>query len=341
MTSERKESLLDLHTPKKEPRDDEIEISREDAIRDLLKDDELSDLTLRAKDGTLVIANRCLLASRSPVFRRMLFGPFKESSDSVIDVGYDGCVLRAIVDYIYLNTIPEFSTARFWVNLIDAAVYFALPELRRQMEEEANEMMQDDSDLTVEILATCTPGFETTRVLEDCALNFVKHHPYDRLLFHGETFVPMIHPSYIEGILTDRYVPLDEKHYFEILQKWSNVTTDKTDDDNARLNNQKRIAADMTKHIHLEDIDSTDLITKVAPSGLVSTDQLCEAFKTQSLRANKILRTVYNKPEDKTVWKFSQSSIYDKSLTNNVAKPVDTLACAIMKSGVHKCFVFF
>ena len=40
-------------------------ITRKQAFSSLLTDEELSDITLRGTDGTLVHANRCMLAARS------------------------------------------------------------------------------------------------------------------------------------------------------------------------------------------------------------------------------------------------------------------------------------
>jgi hypothetical protein len=90
MTSLQQEELV--NKPQPDPQHDEP--SRDDAFQSLLMRKELSDVTLRASDGTLVYANRCILASRSAVFCGMLNGPFKEASNSVVDVGYDGKILQ-------------------------------------------------------------------------------------------------------------------------------------------------------------------------------------------------------------------------------------------------------
>lgn len=59
------------------------------------------DLTLKGTDGTLLVhGNRCIVAARSPVFKRMLFGEFAEASKSVVAVVYKGGVLHAIDEYV-------------------------------------------------------------------------------------------------------------------------------------------------------------------------------------------------------------------------------------------------
>jgi BTB/POZ domain len=79
---------------------DQDEPSRDGALRSLLTREDLSDVTLRGSDGILVLANRNILARRSSVFFGMLYGPFKEASNPVVDVGYEGKVLQAIVSYM-------------------------------------------------------------------------------------------------------------------------------------------------------------------------------------------------------------------------------------------------
>jgi hypothetical protein len=70
----------------------------------LLTKEELSDLTLKGKDGSTVRANRAMLAARSPVFHRMLYGQFSEAEQSVVELGYTGDVLKEIVEYIHTDT---------------------------------------------------------------------------------------------------------------------------------------------------------------------------------------------------------------------------------------------
>ena len=57
-------------SPKKKKQEEEKDnnpdkITRKQAFRALLTDEELSDITLHGKDGSIVHANRCMLASRS------------------------------------------------------------------------------------------------------------------------------------------------------------------------------------------------------------------------------------------------------------------------------------
>jgi len=89
--------------------------SRDEALRSLLDDEELSDVVLvvSADDGCTaarVPALKALLASRSPVFRRLLFGQFVEARQKEVEIGngrlgFGGDVVRAVVEYSYTDSV--------------------------------------------------------------------------------------------------------------------------------------------------------------------------------------------------------------------------------------------
>jgi hypothetical protein len=112
----------------------------------------------------------------------------------------------------------------------------------------------------------------------------------------------------------------------------------------------------MTSHLHLAEIDPTKLSTLVTSSGLVTTDQLCEAYKTQALRYQKGFRTsYYDRWRAPPVWKASGTTIVSREGSENTPDgPIivtasgtetmvcgnnctfDSLQCPLMESGVHK-----
>ena len=84
---------------------DRDKITRNEAIEALLTDPALADVQFRGKDGVIVFANRGMLAARSRVFRRMLFGNFQESNmntaqSKILDVGYKGDVMTIIFEFV-------------------------------------------------------------------------------------------------------------------------------------------------------------------------------------------------------------------------------------------------
>ena len=71
-----------------------------DFVRELDDDDSvIKDVTLKGSDGGRVSATKAVLSIRSPVFRRMFYGDFQESSNDCdsVELNYPAPVLRADV----------------------------------------------------------------------------------------------------------------------------------------------------------------------------------------------------------------------------------------------------
>jgi hypothetical protein len=297
-------------------------------------------VTLRGSDGILVLANRFILASRSSVFFGMLYGPFQEAYNTVVDVGYEGKVIQAIVQYIYTDMLPATTTTttvqqekgyaddyeepedhdcgsednddekesddedeiendgennaddenaidvcdlelvRFLVALMDASKFFAVPALCRILEKSAKKLMLKNNKLVILSMAACTPDCNATKCLRDTALVLVKQNP--SLVIDGtKSVVALIHPSYVEDMLKHKRFLMTEHSCFQVLQAWATAEVESPDGDNnlsitaatehtnGWMNNRKRVASEMSSHIHLENISPTDLSTVVASSGLV------------------------------------------------------------------------
>jgi hypothetical protein len=87
---------------------DQQELALSQALNALLLDEELSDVTIVSSlDNTRLMGNRCILASRSQVFKRMLFGNFAEATDEEIAIQYTGPVLQMILEYCYTDHIAS------------------------------------------------------------------------------------------------------------------------------------------------------------------------------------------------------------------------------------------
>jgi hypothetical protein len=102
-------------------------------------------VTQQANDGVSVTANSCILAARSPCFRKLLKGKYDQGVvlPIVISLDYSGQVLQSIVEYIYTDTPKEFSSDHEdgtdilsiqsaiseITALADAAIDFGLAEL--------------------------------------------------------------------------------------------------------------------------------------------------------------------------------------------------------------------
>lgn len=161
--------------------DGEYQTSTRDILSDihsLLNDDELTDIHLipESTDGdetiTAVPAIKALLAARSPVFRRCLYGEWKETQsnhnndDDVLQVklDYTGRVLQLLVEFCFTdklasltdNTAKNNSTleekVRLLTQLNGAAHYFDIPKLEQDIQTHLNVMMSQHPSLACAVL---------------------------------------------------------------------------------------------------------------------------------------------------------------------------------------------
>jgi hypothetical protein len=285
---------------------DKTEISIQEALRSLLTDKELSDLKLKGTDGVLVPAVRAMVAARSLVFRGMLYGDFAEAKQSVVDVQYSGEVLEAIVEYIYSDTATILDSMNAFfdskhkfvqtiVALMDAATYFELPNLCRKAREAASAAMEKEPALSGAFLAACdTQRSLAASDLVKSASKNIRANP--KLLLEEGAELAQLSADRMEEILKYNTLFADEFTAFLILQAWSNALEEEphhqqVEDpnptvsavDNSDSDSRRKIATQLVEHIALDQISPSDLSTTVATSGLVTNEQLLEAYKAQAL----------------------------------------------------------
>ncbi len=153
-------------------------------IHSLLNDDELTDINLipESSDGdnnnesiTAVPAIKALLAARSPVFRRCLYGEWRETKsnhnngdddDDVLQVklDYSGRVLQLLVEFCFTDKLASLTDTnakssstleeqvRLLTQLNGAAHYFDIPKLEQDIQKHLNVMMSQHPSLACAIL---------------------------------------------------------------------------------------------------------------------------------------------------------------------------------------------
>eukprot|EP00957_Ditylum_brightwellii_P019326 1458530-Ditylum_brightwellii.AAC.1 len=95
----------------------------------------------------------------------MLTGNFLESKSEIVDIiGYNGTVLRAVVEYIYMDscalwndakTEPDTLGANKLVSLASAAEYFDLPNLKKQTQKIASGILRSHPAMATMFLEEC------------------------------------------------------------------------------------------------------------------------------------------------------------------------------------------
>ena len=414
------------------------DISHDQAMQNLLTNERYADIQLQSSDGAIIHANRAMLAARSPMFDRMLYGNFAERTSTTVVVSYtNGDILKAIVQYIYRDDCDVFhyqqrqaqlqsdagevavipvqqseiagssgssvNTGNLdWINTIvaifDAAHYFSLPSLCRKTKELARSIMEDDPSSAGLFLAACETaereaGAATTD-LEQLSLELIGRNPKGCLLRENnpnilQAFRQMT-SNQLQKVLTYPHLDADEHTRFLLLHAWANAfdgdcesergdnahsrarsngtsnrnmhtsigaplreegtsastvrstdasvasvaaggsTSSATDNQDTQRMQRKRCAAEMTEHLHLEQIDASQLSSIVKSSGLVSTEQFCQAYKQQAMLAGYLkVRTIS--------WKSNNGAngvVFD--CTSEFNHSVELLNCRALRDGIHK-----
>ncbi|CAB9522020.1 BACK [Seminavis robusta] len=294
------------------------EISRDSCIASFLTNEALCDLTLKGSDGVTVIANRFWLAARSNVFRSMLLGDFLESKQDVIPLNYKGCVLKALVEYIVMDSPGilegmdgkiDGAEADILISLMEAAMFFELPGLCKKCLYHISQALRKHPSSSITILEACQQaGPAVPTQLKDLAVG--------RLLGNIEKLdndaLPSLSAESLEEVLKCDTVHIDEFSLFEVLMHW--VQGNKRDDDTSRGDKEspEALASQLVeKHIRLECIDPELLSTSVKSSGLVSQGLLCEAFEKQALVSKQQHHVVFKKARGTgmVVWENSSNEV--------------------------------
>ncbi|KAL7540195.1 hypothetical protein ACHAXR_012319 [Thalassiosira sp. AJA248-18] len=159
-------------------------------INALLNDEDISDITLIPENTnetndpiTAVPAIRAILAARSPVFRRMLYGEFRETAQSnnqeenvEVKLDYSGRVLQLLVEFCFTDKLSSLNVginnniggggsnssgidnitleekARLLTNLSGAAHYFDIPKLENDIKVQLDAKMLEHPSLACSIL---------------------------------------------------------------------------------------------------------------------------------------------------------------------------------------------
>jgi hypothetical protein len=338
----------------KEKAEPSAEISKFEALNVLLTDESLSDLKLASEiDGEQVLAHRNMLAARSRVFRRMLYGDMP--SLSVVDLPYPSKTIKAIVTYIYTNIIPdpaEFSTEDDFVSVlvstIDAATYFELATFRDKCETLAKTEIDRNPKLGVRFLAMCGrfPSLKLSNTSKG-ALQQICRSP--GLLLETERIVPLLSYSQVKSIVKNPDVLSDEYTLLQVIDAWAKVTDDRftPDFEIHRLEDDKiaptskvadfasrhEAAGNLTKYINLASIPPSKLVSVAATSDLISQEQLFGAFKTQAYLAEKKSGNFCDVPRH-PVWE-SSSSLTLAAPPSRQYYTLELLKCQPLRSGVH------
>ena len=297
---------------------------RDAMLSRILVDSLCHDVTLRGKDDVQVTASRQLLVSASDVFRAMLHSAFKEASSSVVDVGYTGIVLRAVVEFIctescklLLESEDASRKIHSVVELRCAAMFFGLKELLKDAESFLHYCMRREPSLSLAVFAACGE-FDRSDDLEAAAMSYIRSNRDDCL---SSDAVLTLNRATLEHILKDPELEVKEYKLFEMVQRWV--------EGGDLLDDRQSHAMELMHLIRFDRIKPTYLITVVEPSRLVEDQDMSTIFRQQALCAEEKHGIEFDEPRKKRpVWKSSE-------LEFSNFDGVDLLEYPAIKSGVH------
>ena len=278
-------------------------------LGNLLRNDRFHDIQLEGTDGVQTGANRAVLAARSDVFEKTLFGDFAESNSEVIKLKYSGSVITALVEYIHTDSasifgkkcnvllarsgvcidtaLPYITTL---VSLAAAAAYYNLPGLCVKISNFLLEGFRHKTSLALLVLSCCDQeGPSVPEKIKEAAFSHLRSNL--RLLEKDIPAIQLLSYNSVQEILKDWKVRGDEIYLFKFLQLWCGEDTghpgEKTEDTGTGNGDRLELARNLAEHIHLEFMSPTELSTTVTSSALVSPARLAFAYKEHALYSEK------------------------------------------------------
>jgi BTB/POZ domain len=169
----------------------------------LVEDETFADIILECSDGSRIPACRNILGARSPVLKALLYGHFKESQSNstaaagdprsgdeqqkpIIPVGYCCKVMQAIILYCGTDQVQleEWSSEHwYWLDIIDAANYYELLDLKVAATEGVKQAILQDKCLAIQVYQYCHGrSMESLDTVQEFAWNQMIQDPQHTIL---------------------------------------------------------------------------------------------------------------------------------------------------------------
>ena len=138
--------------------------------KSLLIDTSFADVTIRCANAEFK-AHKAILASQSPVFKKMLVSDMKEKKTSVIEIpDVDHAVISDMLEYFHTGSAPNLDT--YVKELLNIADKYELPQLLAKCEEKLKSELKVDNAIEVLILADMHNAVH----LKETCLNYIRHN---------------------------------------------------------------------------------------------------------------------------------------------------------------------
>jgi len=301
---------------------DLIKALEEEAVED--GESGFVDVFLTSSDGVEVGACRFVLASRSRVLKRMLYGSFREAKSSTICMmGYESAILRAVVSYCRANDIDSFVSSldlpsergiRRLVELSKAADYLELDGMKEDVDRLVRRTMLERLPLSCAVLdqadvdsslwriafnlIECRPYvcLDSSNITRDAADDHVDDEGRDLLddQYEGGG-IQCLQPDRLIAVMKNQSLAAGELFLFRMIRRWFNV---RSCNDSSRNSGHvcgtastssvsaSDVARKCCRSLNFEYIEPQSLLEEVQGCRFVSPDWIFGAVAKQALRAS-------------------------------------------------------
>lgn len=286
---------------------------RDNIARDLLAaldDEDLCDVELlpsssrssavERPDNAGIQASRFVLSARSPVFKRMLYGSFKEAKSTTVSLNYSSAIVRAIVEYCRTDSIATFchntdtateSGIRQLVQLAKAADFLELVDMYEQVCRVARTKMTTHLPLTCAVLDEAN----VDGALWQTAFGILEGRPYivldSRFCNDDEDAnkenstagggIECLSPSTVLDVMRNPSVAAGELFLFRMLHRWYKHFGERDESE------AFAVAHQCCRYMKFENIEPQVLFDEVQTCKFVSPDHIFGAVAKQALRASQ------------------------------------------------------
>lgn len=205
------------------------------------------------------------------------------------------------------------------LSLVAAANYFELPGLAQKVKRFLRKLIKELPARSLALLEACREaGPSMPEELTKFAWSQVL---VNAMHMRNTNAMDGLSQDTLEEILKDKKVEASEFELFSLLLSWAERS----------LQVRKPVAKQMVHRIQLDRINPVNLSTVVKSSGLVTSDQLLEAYEKQAL---KHPISVEEKRFEPWVWAHTSSQVCTRN--EGMSEHWTVLQCDPIASGVHK-----
>jgi hypothetical protein len=268
----------------------------------------MTDVHLVSRDGLTVPANRFVLAARSPVFGKMLYGGFREASSNHVELEYDARLLEVIVHYCNTETVPVSSVLhdsgkvddvdeaqmRFLVDLVRAADYLQLLGLEGFVTRRIRYLMTRNLSLAIVVFDQADAASE----LHGAALQVLETRPYavfgEALGSRGAAVgIECLSEGRIAGFFKSSSIAAGELFLFHLLQQWYEHHRPPPSSQHCSATAAKKeikvleTALQCCRYIQLVNIEPSVLLDTVSSCPFCPPEMVFSAIAQQALQASQ------------------------------------------------------